>query len=51
MAPENGQPEIRWMQMAEIGKTDGAAAREMITFLIGAQEFCIDVMSVREIRV
>ncbi|MGD1015912.1 MAG: chemotaxis protein CheW [Roseiarcus sp.] len=37
--------------MAEIGKTDGAAAREMLTFLIGAQEFCIDVMSVREIRV
>jgi purine-binding chemotaxis protein CheW len=37
--------------MAEVGKTDGAAAREMITFLIGAQEFCVDVMSVREIRV
>jgi purine-binding chemotaxis protein CheW len=39
------------MHMAEDRKTDGAAAREMITFLIGAQEFCIDVMSVREIRV
>jgi len=25
--------------------------REMITFLVGAQEFCVDVMSVREIRV
>ncbi|HTV34668.1 MAG TPA: chemotaxis protein CheW [Methylocella sp.] len=25
--------------------------REMITFLIGGQEFCIDVMLVREIRV
>jgi len=37
--------------MAEIGKSDGAAAREMITFLIGAQEFCVDVMVVREIRV
>ncbi len=37
--------------MAEISNTDGAAAREMLTFLIGAQEFCIDVMSVREIRV
>ncbi len=37
--------------MAEIGKTDGAPAREMLTFLIGAQEFCVDVMSVREIRV
>ena len=37
--------------MAEIGKIDGAAAREMITFLIGVQEFCVDVMVVREIRV
>ncbi len=37
--------------MAEISSTDGAAAREMLTFLIGAQEFCIDVTSVREIRV
>jgi purine-binding chemotaxis protein CheW len=37
--------------MAELGKTDGAAKREMITFLVGAQEFCVDVMSVREIRV
>jgi purine-binding chemotaxis protein CheW len=37
--------------MAELGKTDGAVAREMITFLIGTQEFCIDVMLVREIRV
>ncbi len=37
--------------MAEIGKADGAAAREMLTFVIGSQEFCIDVMSVREIRV
>ena len=31
--------------------TEGAASREMITFLIGAQEFCVDVMVVREIRV
>jgi purine-binding chemotaxis protein CheW len=37
--------------MAWQGKKDGASAREMITFLVGAQEFCIDVMSVREIRV
>jgi purine-binding chemotaxis protein CheW len=37
--------------MTEIGMTDGAASREMITFLIGAQEFCVDVMVVREIRV
>ena len=38
-------------EMAETGKSDGATAREMITFLIGAQEFCVDVMVVREIRV
>ncbi len=37
--------------MTQLGKTDGAASREMITFLIGAQEFCVDVMVVREIRV
>jgi purine-binding chemotaxis protein CheW len=37
--------------MAAIEKTDGAAKREMITFVIGSQEFCIDVMMVREIRV
>src|ERR1700682_3157607 len=36
--------------MAQLVK-DGAASREMITFLIGRQEFCVDVMSVREIRV
>ena len=29
----------------------GAKTREMITFLVGGQEFGIDVMSVREIRV
>ena len=37
--------------MAEANRTDGVAAREMLTFLVGSQEFCIDVMSVREIRV
>jgi purine-binding chemotaxis protein CheW len=37
--------------MADFGKTDSASVREMITFLIGHQEFCVDVMSVREIRV
>src|ERR1700692_4916640 len=36
--------------MAQLVK-DGAASREMITFLIGRQEFCVDVMAVREIRV
>lgn len=37
--------------MAELDKTDGAVAREMITFVIGTKEFCVDVMSVREIQV
>jgi purine-binding chemotaxis protein CheW len=37
--------------MSMNGKKDSAKSREMITFLVGAQEFCIDVMSVREIRV
>jgi purine-binding chemotaxis protein CheW len=37
--------------MDEMGKKDSAAPREMITFLIGRQEFCVDVMVVREIRV
>jgi purine-binding chemotaxis protein CheW len=37
--------------MAENNSVDGAMKREMITFLIGAQEFCIDVMMVKEIRV
>ena len=29
----------------------GAGAREMIAFLVASQEFCVEVMSVREIRV
>jgi purine-binding chemotaxis protein CheW len=37
--------------MVETAKLDGATSREMITFLIGAQEFCVDVTAVREIRV
>ena len=36
--------------MTEAHKTDGAASRELISFLIGTQEFCVDIMSVREIR-
>ncbi len=36
--------------MAEITKTDASRARELIAFRIGAQEFCVDIMSVREIR-
>lgn len=37
--------------MASVMRRDGETAREMITFLVGSQEFGIDVMSVREIRV
>ncbi|WP_036264477.1 chemotaxis protein CheW [Methylocapsa aurea] len=36
--------------MTEIIRTDIASARELIAFRIGAQEFCVDIMSVREIR-
>ncbi len=36
--------------MIESGQAD-RPAREVITFLIERQEFCIDVMSIREIRV
>jgi len=36
--------------MKRSGSSDKSAAREMIIFLIGEQEFCIDVMSVRELR-
>ena len=51
MPPKAGNQRSGGCTWLKISKTDGAAAREMITFLIGAQEFCIDVMSVREIRV
>ncbi|MGP8233102.1 MAG: chemotaxis protein CheW [Methylovirgula sp.] len=37
--------------MADNSSADGTSNREMITFLIGTQEFCIDVMMVKEIRV
>ena len=36
--------------MSEIGKAHAASAREFIAFRIGDEEFCIDLMSVREIR-
>jgi len=36
--------------MVEMTKTDGAGAQELIAFRIGEQEFCVGVMSVREIR-
>ena len=35
--------------MSDLSSTT-AAARELITFRIGRQEFCVDIMSVREIR-
>lgn len=36
--------------MTENTRTELASARELIAFRIGAQEFCVDIMSVREIR-
>jgi purine-binding chemotaxis protein CheW len=36
--------------MAEILKSKQAKAREFIAFRVGEQDFCVDVMSVREIR-
>ncbi len=37
--------------MTDPGSSSTDASRELITFLVGSQEFCVDVMSVREIRV
>jgi purine-binding chemotaxis protein CheW len=36
--------------MTEITKNESASGRELIAFRIGTQEFCVDIMSVREIR-
>ncbi len=36
--------------MTEIIKSESGNGRELIAFRIGAQEFCVDIMSVREIR-
>jgi len=36
--------------MTEIFKNESISGRELIAFRIGAQEFCVDIMSVREIR-
>ncbi|MGP0061854.1 MAG: chemotaxis protein CheW [Beijerinckiaceae bacterium] len=36
--------------MSEITRTKSAHSSELIAFRIGTQDFCIDVMSVREIR-
>jgi len=37
--------------MSNVSEKTAVAAREMIAFLVASQEFCVDVMSVREIRV
>ena len=36
--------------MTEQAKAGAAGTRELIAFRIGTQEFCIDIMSIREIR-
>ncbi len=36
--------------MTEVAHTRGSNPQELITFRVGGQEFCVDVMSVREIR-
>ena len=36
--------------MENSSRTEGTKPRELISFLIGTQEFCVDIMSVREIR-
>lgn len=36
--------------MTETIRTEAASARELIAFRVAAQEFCVDIMSVREIR-
>ena len=36
--------------MTDTTRADGSNVRELIAFRMGAQEFCVDVMSIREIR-
>ena len=36
--------------MSDILSATGSTSRELIAFRIGEQEFCVDIMSVREIR-
>jgi purine-binding chemotaxis protein CheW len=36
--------------MNEITKSETTSGRELIALRIGNQEFCVDIMSVREIR-
>ena len=38
------------MSMIEKSKSDALSMRELISFRIGDQEFCVDIMSIREIR-
>ncbi|MCK9910936.1 chemotaxis protein CheW, partial [Microbacteriaceae bacterium K1510] len=41
---------MNYSSAAAVNEPRGRAARELIAFAVGKQEFCIDVMSVREIR-
>src|ERR1041385_2176052 len=36
--------------MTATPSNQGAKGRELISFLIGGQQFCVDIMAVREIR-
>ncbi len=36
--------------MTQIVEQDVAASNELIAFRLGEQEFCVDIMSVRDIR-
>ena len=36
--------------MTQIMEQDGTASNELIAFRLGEQEFCVDIMSVRDIR-
>ena len=38
------------MDMPSRSAASGGASRELLSFRVGAQEFCIDIMAVREIR-
>lgn len=38
------------MIMHDVGSSLNSAIREFVAFRVGAQEFCIDIMGVREIR-
>jgi purine-binding chemotaxis protein CheW len=36
--------------LSHSGQSTGGGMRELISFRIGAQEFCVDIMAIREIR-